>query len=113
MNMWLGWARRCIPGNPWLRCGRAGGAEDGRSNRHGMIAASMRSAREGREWPLRLVPNAFVASWQLLQAGLVLPGPRVDPDGVAFVDEQGHVDDEARLRRRGLPGTLRGVAGEP
>ena len=44
--------------------------------------------------------------------GLVLPGPRVDPDRVAALDEDRHLDDEAGLGRRRLAGAGLRVAGE-
>src|SRR5687767_7553159 len=46
-------------------------------------------------------------------AGLVVPGARVDPDRVAGLDEDRDLDDETRLGRGWLARTRLGIAREP
>ena len=50
---------------------------------------------------------------RLLDSGLVLAGPGVDPEQVALVDEQRYVDHEPGLEGRRLAGAGGGVTGEP
>src|SRR5437879_13301980 len=64
------------------------------------VARAAGRLRTSRAWPMPSDP------------GLVLPGPRVDPDRVALVHEDRHLHDQAGLRPRRLSGTGLGVAGE-
>src|SRR5262245_54904231 len=71
-------------------------------------ASSMRSSSAS------MPPRPLIASWRAGSSdpGLVLPGPGVDADGVAGLDEDRHLDDEARGGRRRLAGAGLRVAGE-
>src|SRR4051812_25882652 len=101
----------------WSRAGR----RHDETPSPGRLAAMRRGSRSGDDVPetaralasrLRCIRRSAPSREPASEPGLVLPGPRVDADGVALVDEEWHLDDEAGLGGRRLACALRRVAGE-